>query len=165
MVANTAGGITVADRVRDLETTLVNFNAIRNSPSANFASNWTLNLVQSYDFARASALEGFSIGGSMNARGQAICGFAVDSKLILDPTIPYYAPSYANFGAWVTYRRKLFRQRLDWRLQLNVRNLLDENTLFPLVTVDTRDGRHTPNVAIYTLKEPRTYTFTSTFRF
>ena len=46
-----------------------------------------------------------------------------------------------------------------------MRNLLDENSVFPLVTVDTRDGRHTPSVAIYTLKEPRTWQFTSSVRF
>lgn len=160
-----ANGFTVATRVADLERTLVNFNAIRNSPSANFAPNWTVNLIQTYEFARDSRLAGFALGGSMNARGQAIDGFAVDSALVLDPTLPYHAPGYANFGAWVTYKRKLFRNRVDWRLQLNVRNLLDEHTVFPLVTVDTRDGRHTPNVAIYTLKEPRTYVFTSAFKF
>ena len=165
-----AQGVTVAQRVVDLENTLTNFNAIRNSPSANFASNWTLNLIQTYEFARETRvagvpLNGFSVGGSMNARGKAINGFAVDSRLVLDPTAPYYAPAYLNFGGWITYKRKLFKNRIDWRLQLNVRNLLDENTVFPLVKVDTRDGRHTPSTAIYNLKEPRTYLFTSAFRF
>ena len=165
-----AQGVTVANRVIDLENTLVNFNAIRNSPSANFASNWTLNLIQTYEFARETKiaglpLNGFSLGGSMNARGKAINGFAVDSRLVLDPTSPYHAPSYANFGGWITYRRKLFNNRIDWRLQMNVRNLLDENTVFPLIKVDTRDGKHTPSTAVYNLKEPRTYLFTSAFRF
>ena len=158
-------GLTVAQRVADLENTLVNFNAIRNSPSANFASNWTLNLIQSYDFSRETRLNGFSVGGSMNARGKAINGFAVDSKLVLNPLSPYHAPAYANFGGWVTYKRKLFKNRVDWRLQLNVRNLFDKNTVFPLINVDTRDGKNTPNPAVYTLKEPRTYQFTSTFKF
>ena len=89
----------------------------------------------------------------------------MDSRLVLDPTSPYYAPSYANFGGWITYKRKIFKDRIDWRLQMNVRNLFDRNTIFPLVTVDTRDGKHTPNVAVYNLKEPRTYQFTSSFRF
>ena len=158
-------GTTVRSSVAELENILVNFNAIRNSPSANFASNWTMNLIQSYDFARESRLGGFSVGGSMNARGKAINGFAVDSKLVLDPTQPYYAPSYLNFGAWVTYKRKIFKNKIDWRLQLNVRNLLDDNTIFPLVKVDTRDGKHTPSTAVYNLKEPRTYLFTSAFKF
>lgn len=161
----TNGNITVGDRVAALEETLVNFNAIRNSPSANFASNWTLNLVQSFDFGRTGPLRGFSIGGSMNARGKAINGFAVDAKNVLDPTRPYYAPAYVNFGAWITYRRKIYRDRIDWRLQMNVRNVFDRNTIYPLINVDTRDGRNTPDVAVYTLKEPRTFQFTSTFRF
>ncbi len=165
MRAPTAGNLTVAQRVADLESTLVNFNAIRNSPSANFASKWTLNLIQSYEFAPRGLLRGFSLGGSMNARGKAISGFAVDRNNVLDPTIPYHAPAYANFGAWVTYKRKLFQNRIDWRLQVNVRNVFDKNTIYPLVTVDTRDGRHTPDVAVYTLKEPRTFQITNSFRF
>ena len=134
-------------------------------PSASFASNWTLTLIQSYDFSRETRLNGFSIGGSMNARGKAINGFAVDSKLVLNPLSPYYAPAYANFGGWVTYKRKLFKNRVDWRMQMNVRNIFDKNTIFPLIDVDTRDGKNTPNTAVYTLKEPRTYQFTSTFKF
>ena len=48
---------------------------------------------------------------------------------------------------------------------MNVRNVLDQNTVYPLIDVDTRDGKHTPNTAVYTLKEPRTYSFTSAFKF
>lgn len=165
-----ASGVTVASRLADIENTLVNFAAIKNSPATNFASKWTLNLVQSYDLPREAKvsgvpLAGVSVGGSMNARGKAINGFAVDSNFVLDPTRPYTSPAYAVFGAWVTYKRKLFKNRLDWRLQLNVRNVLDQYTVYPLIDVDTRDGKHTPATAIYTLKEPRTYQFTSTFRF
>ncbi len=167
---DSTNGVTIASRVADLENTLVNFNAIRNSPSANFAPTWTLNLIQTFELPReariaAIPLGGFSLGGSMNARGKAINGFAVDSKFVLDPTLPYYSPPSLNFGGWITYKRKLFKNRVDWRLQLNVRNLLDDNTIFPLVKVDTRDGKHTPSTAIYTLKEPRTYLFTSAFKF
>lgn len=160
----TANNLTVAQRVAELEEILVNFNAIRNSPSANFASKWTLNLIQTYEFG-PGPLRGFSIGGSMNARGKAINGFAVDARNVLDPTRPYHSPSYATFGTWVSYRRKLFQNRIDWRLQVNVRNVFDRYTLYPLVSVDTRDARNTPDVAIYTVKEPRTFQFTSAFRF
>ncbi|MBI5770353.1 MAG: hypothetical protein HZA93_21435 [Verrucomicrobia bacterium] len=161
---------TVASSVAELENILVNFNAIRNSPSANFSPTWTLNLVQTFELPREARLAGlplggFSFGGSMNARGTAINGFAVDSKFVLDPTSPYYSPPSLNFGGWITYKRKLFKNRVDWRLQLNVRNLLDDNTVFPLVKVDSRDGKHTPSTAIYNLREPRTYQFTSSFRF
>lgn len=163
-------GTTVASSVADLENVLVNFNAIRNSPSANFAPSWTMNLIQTLELPREARiaslpLGGVSIGASMNARGPAINGFAVDSKLVLDPTHPYSSPTYATYGAWITYKRKLFKNRVDWRLQLNVRNVLDQYTVYPLIDVDIRDGKHTPTTAIYTLKEPRTYQFTSTFKF
>lgn len=161
----TTNNLTIGQRIADLETTLVNFNAIRNSPSANFASDWTLNLIQSFDFASGGPLKGFSVGSSMNARGRAINGFAVDSKFLLDPTKPYYSPSYATFGSWITYRRKLWQNRIDWRIQLNVRNVLDQHTIYPLIAVDTRDGRHTPDVAVYTLREPRTWLLTNSFKF
>ncbi|MFM9090559.1 MAG: hypothetical protein ACKOUK_02310, partial [Verrucomicrobiota bacterium] len=164
MAAPTAGNLSVAQRVADLEQTLVNFNAIRNSPSANFAARWTLNLIQTHEFA-PGPLGGFSVGGSLNARGPAISGFAVDARNVLDPARPYHAPAHATLGAWVTYRRKLLRQRVDWRLQVNVRNVLDRHTLYPLVTVDRRDGRNTPEVVIFNLREPRTFQFTNSFRF
>ena len=101
----------------------------------------------------------------MNARGKAVGGFAVDSANLLDVTRPYFTPAYANFGAWVTYRRKIFRDRINWSLQMNIRNVFDKNTVYPLFIVDSRDGKHTPSTAVYTLKEPRTYQFTSTFKF
>ncbi len=154
--------IPVSAAVAGLEQTLANFQKIRGSPSSHFASKWTPNLIQSYDLG--GSLKGFSVGGSMNARGKAIGGFAIDSANLLDVTRPYYTPSYANFGAWASYRRKIFRDRIDWRLQLNVRNVLDENTVYPLFIVDRRDGRNTPDT-VYTLKEPRTWQFTSAFRF
>ncbi len=160
-----ANNITLAQRVTQLETSMADFNAIKNSPSANFSSAWTLNLIQSYDLPAEGWTRGFSLGGSMNARGKAINGFEVEGPTnILNPDKPYYAPSYVNFGGWITYKRKL-NNRIDMRLQLNIRNLLDENTIYPLITVDKRDGKHTPDVAVYTLKEPRTFQFTSTFSF
>jgi hypothetical protein len=63
------------------------------------------------------------------------------------------------------YQRKLFKNRVDWRVQVNVRNLFDAYTVFPLRTVDARDGSQRGVNVIYRLSEPRTYTFTSTFRF
>lgn len=162
-------GVPLSTAVTRLRTIQANFNAIRSFPSANFASNWTLNLIQSYELPRETTilgvpLKGVTIGGSMNARGKAINGFA-ETAGILDPTAPFYAPGYTNFGAWVTYKRKLFNNRVNWRLQMNVRNLFDRNTITPLVTVDSRDGNRTPSVAIYQLREPRTFLFTSSFEF
>ncbi len=161
----TANNITVATRVADLETVLRNFEAIQNLPEDIYAPAWTLNIIQSYSFTRESRLAGFSLGGSMNARGRTIDGFAETTASVLNPNQPYYAPTYEIFGAWLTYQRKLFKNRVDWRLQLNVRNVFDAYTIFPLRAVDARDGNHTQATVIYRLSEPRTFTLTSAFKF
>ncbi len=156
---------TVAQNVAQLETYLVNLKAVQDLPEDVFASSWTLNLIQTYSFAQASRFAGFSLGGSVNARGRSIDGFAENAANVFVPTQPYYAPGYETVGAWVTYRRKLFKDRIDWRLQLNVRNLFDAYTVSPLRTIDRRDGTHTGTTATYRLSEPRTFTLTSTFKF
>jgi outer membrane receptor for monomeric catechols len=101
----------------------------------------------------------------MNARGRTINGFAENAANVVVPDQPYYAPTYEIFGAWLTYQRKILAQRVDWRVQLNVRNVFDAYNIFPLRTVDARDGTHRGATAMYRLGEPRTYTLTSTFKF
>ena len=165
LALTTTNSLSVAARVADLETTLINFAAIKNLPADAFAAEWTLNTVQTYEFAPGTRFSGFALGASVNARGRSINGFAEDSKQVLDPTKPYYSPSYETFGAWITYKRKLFKNRVDWRLQLNVRNVFDAYTIYPLRGVDKRDGQGTQVNAVYTLREPRTYQLTSTFKF
>jgi hypothetical protein len=165
MAAPTANDVRVSARVAALETTLANFIAIQSLPEDIYAPSWSVNMIQTYSFAPGSRLAGVSVGGSMNARGKTIDGFAETANNILNPNQPYYAPTNELFGAWITYQRKLLRNRLDWRVQLNVRNLFDAYTVFPLRTVDARDGTHRGAKVIYRLSEPRTYTLTSTFTF
>ena len=161
----TVNNFTVAERVAMVETTLRNFNALQGQPEDFLSARWTLNLIQSYSFASKSRLAGFSIGGSVNARGKIITGFAEGAGNVVDPTQPYYSPATEIFGAWLTYQRKIFKDRIAWRLQLNVRNLFDAYTVYPLRTVDRRDGTHAGTTAVYRLTEPRAYTLTSSFRF
>ena len=164
--ATTPGStLTVADRVATIQTTLSNFVATRNLPEDIYAPSWSLNLIQTYSFARESRLAGFSIGGSMNARGKSIAGFGETRNDIFDPDLRYYAPSFENFGAWITYQRKLFSNRVDWRLQLNVRNVFDAYKVYLNRAVDARDGRHTQANVIYRLNEPRTFALTSAFKY
>lgn len=154
----------VATRVADLERFLQNLEALANFSDDAFAPRWALNLVTSYSF-KQRVLKGFSLGGSMNMRGSTIAGFAEDAGLVIDPTHPYYVRGYTTIGTWLTYQRKLFKNKVSWRVQLNVRNLLDESTVSPLRIVDKRDGTHEGAVATVRLSEPRTYVLTSSFKF
>jgi len=153
----------VAHRVSNLETALQNLAALANYPDDAFAPSWTMNVVTNYSFSQR-LLRGFSLGGSMNMRGRSIAGFAEGAGNVVDPTQPYYVGGVKTVGAWLTYQRKLFNNKVAWRIQLNVRNLLDENTLSPLRLLDKRDGTHKSSIETYRLNEPRTYVLTSSFK-
>jgi hypothetical protein len=156
----------VSTRVAGLESTLANFKSIQSLPSSHFAPAWTFNMIQSYSFK--GALKGFSAGATMRMRGKSIAGFQVDdspTNPLLVPSKPYYASGYTNYGLRVSYNRKVFNGRVGWTLQLNVNNVLDNNTVYPIHIVDRRDGTHLPTTAVYGLREPRTYQITNTFKF
>ena len=168
---NATNNLSVAQRVAQIKDITTNFRAIQGVPADIYAPAWSVNLISSYDFARATRLlgvplAGLSVGANMNMRGPTIDGFAeTSSAAILNPNAPYYASRYEIFGGMIGYSRKIFSQRLDWRLQLNVRNVFDAYTVRVLRTVDARDGTHRGVNAIYHLTEPRTYQLTSTFKF
>ena len=162
--AGSASSDTVAHRVQNLETVIKNFDAIASLPDDAFAPQWGVNLVTSYSFTQR-LLKGISLGGSMNMRGSSIAGFAETTGNVIDPTHPYYVGGYKTIGAWLTDQRRLFKNKVAWRAQLNIRNLLDENTLTPLKFLDKRDGTHDPIAAQYRLSDPRTYVLTSSFKF
>ena len=161
----TGSGLPVSERVARIQTTLDNFVATRNLPEDIYAPSWSVNVIQTYAFARESRLGGFSVGGSMNARGKSISGFGETVVNVFDPDVRYYSPSFETFGAWITYQRKLFTNRVDWRLQLNVRNVFDAYKIYLNRAVDARDGRHTQANVIYRLNEPRTFALTSAFKY
>jgi outer membrane receptor for monomeric catechols len=165
LVEGTSGGGTIANAVSRLENTLANFDALAALPTDSlFAPEWSTNVITSYDLSSSSRLRGISVGASANIRGPTVIGFAETATGVAIADRPYYAKEFVSTGAWITYRRKLFN-KVNWRLQLNVRNVLDENKLFPHRAVDRRDGTGRKDVVIYRLNEPRTFVLTSTFSF
>ncbi|WP_309006729.1 hypothetical protein [Pelagicoccus sp. SDUM812005] len=164
-VSGDGEGRAVSEIVADLEETLRNFERIKDLPADVFAPNWTANLITSYRFAGDSSLKGFSIGGSMNMRGKTINGFGVDDSDTVLPDVPFYSPGYEIFGAWFGYDRKILNDKVNWKFQVNIRNVFDDYTVHPLRSVDTRDGNNTSSTALYMLREPRTIRITNTFTF
>jgi hypothetical protein len=63
-----------------------------------------------------------------------------------------------NGDLWQGYRRKLF-ERIDWRVQLNVRNALGSSSYIPVVA--NPDGR----IAVVRNPPPREYYLKNTFSF
>jgi hypothetical protein len=46
----------------------------------------------------------------------------------IDVQHPYYAPAEANVDGWIGYTRKIANDRIEWRVQLNVRNLIADDS-------------------------------------
>lgn len=71
---------------------------------------------------------------------------------------PYHGPSLGNIDLWVGYGRKI-TDKIDWRVQLNVRNVGDGNALIPITTQP--DGTH----AGMRIAPAQVWSLTNTFTF
>ena len=122
---------------------------------------WHVNVVSNYD-VREGALRGWNVGGA--ARYQSAMTLAYTpvqgpNYIGYDLNRPYRDDAMLDFDAWVGYRRKLFADKVEWRLQLNISNIGVGNELIP-VTVQP-DG--TP--AAYRIRPPQYIFMTNTFSF
>jgi hypothetical protein len=97
---------------------------------------WRANLVTNYSFGRDSIfgekLNGWAVGGAVRWQDKIGIGYPStrnpDGSVNLDLAHPYYAPAETNVDAWVSYQRKVHRDRINWKVQLNVRNLYRDST-------------------------------------
>ncbi|MDA0347559.1 MAG: hypothetical protein O3C20_09160 [Verrucomicrobia bacterium] len=107
---------------------------------------WRWNLVTNYNFDNNSGFRGFNVGGAVRWQDEIGIGrpILVDPELstldnlvyIPDLAHPYFGPTETMVDAWVGWEKELgpyFGRNTLLRIQLNVRNLLDENDLIPVV--------------------------------
>ena len=89
---------------------------------------WRFNFITNYQF-RDGGLKGFSIGGAVRYEDQFAGGYPlindVDRGLVLpDTDNPWLSKRKASFDMSLGYRRKLdILGGVDWRMQINMRNL------------------------------------------
>jgi hypothetical protein len=97
---------------------------------------WRANLVTHYRFGRDSflgdRLKGWSIGGAVRWQDKLGIGYPAsrnpDGSVQFDLARPFYAPAETNVDAFVSYERKVWSDRINWKVQLNVRNLIASDT-------------------------------------
>jgi len=70
---------------------------------------------------------------------------------------PHYGPAEFAVDGWVGYSRKIWQNRINWKLQLNVRNLLDDDQLIPAAAQP--DG----SISSWMAPQGRTFMLRSTF--
>ena len=105
---------------------------------------WRANFVANYDFS-TGFLKGVNVGVGCRWQDKVIVGYkpvyyignqvapnpfvATSAKFDLDQ--PYYGPSETNIDLWVGYTHRI-NKKLNWRTQLNVRNVGKGNSLIPV---------------------------------
>lgn len=118
---------------------------------------YSLNFRTNYSF-REGRLQGFGLGGGARWREAPIVGYTA-----IDPAVRQPIKGTATFivDLSASYRRKLtaFDRKLDWSLQLNVNNVLNEDEIVIGRTYD--DG----TIRTYSFQAQRQWMLTSTFRF
>ena len=126
---------------------------------------WRWNVGTNYTFDSDSKMKGWNIGGA--ARWQDNIG--IGRPVIDDPELgfipdlanPIFGPDELIVDGWIGWGRPLTLGGTDgdWHLQLNIRNLLDEDDLIPVVA--------NPDLTIPVVRIPaeRTWELRSTFRF
>jgi outer membrane receptor protein involved in Fe transport len=76
-----------------------------------------------------------------------------------DLSRPIRGGALTSFDVFLGYGRRLFRNKISWRVQLNVRNAFNKDD--PLVQRALSDGTG----AIYTAQAPRLFILTNSFSF
>lgn len=121
-------------------------------------AKWRFNAVTNYNFSNG-LLKGSNAGLAYRWEGKRVLGYQYSSALnALDVSKPWESPVDQHVDLWVGYGRKL-TSKIDWRIQLNLRNVGEKNSLVP-VNINP-DGK----VALSRIQEGMSWTLTNTFNF
>lgn len=125
-------------------------------------SEWRVNAITNYNFSNDSKLKGFSIGGATRWAAAPVIGYPnrtlSSGQVLPDVGNPYYGSEFFRVDGWIAYDVKL-SAKLRARVQLNVRNVLDESDLIP-----TR-ARSTGEKTNFAAPDPRLFVLSTKLMF
>ncbi len=123
---------------------------------------WRVNALANYTF-RDGWMNGIGVGGAYRYETGATIGFPrffdENGAVRADLSRPIEAPSQDRWDFWFRYRTKLFEDRYDWSIQLNVFNIFGENELIPVRA--NPDG----TFANWRIQDGRSWKLTTTLSF
>jgi outer membrane receptor protein involved in Fe transport len=125
---------------------------------------WRVNFVSNYSFTQG-LLKGANVGIGYRWQDKIAIGYPVKEvtggsteEITFDIDNPYYGPTDDAIDLWVGYGRKL-TPKINWRIQLNVRNVGDGKKLIPL------SAQYDGTVAAWGIAPAQTWTISNTFSF
>jgi hypothetical protein len=124
---------------------------------------WRVNLVANYTFSRHSMFRGFNTGAGVRWQDKYALGYPTrfnpDRSIFVDVENPYWGSDDLNVDLWVGYTRKIFSDKIDWRVQLNARNVIGDSD--PIAITVQPDG----SAAATRLPPEQRFYLTNTFSF
>jgi outer membrane receptor protein involved in Fe transport len=101
---------------------------------------WRANLITNYTFGHdgflGDRLKGWSVGAAVRWQDKLGIGYPTtrnpDGSVNLDLAHPFYAPAETNVDAWIGYERAIWKNRIRWKVQLNARNLIADESVIPI---------------------------------
>lgn len=131
---------------------------------------WRANAIANYDFS-TGVLKGVNMGAGLRWQDKVIIGYTpkyfigdketdpfTATTVKYDLSKPFYGPAETNIDLWVGYTHRI-NKTLNWRTQLNVRNVGKKNSLIP-ITVQP-DG----TVAAWRIAPTMLWTLSNTVEF
>ncbi|GAB5559669.1 MAG: hypothetical protein SynsKO_13160 [Synoicihabitans sp.] len=153
-------------RVYDTLLNGLNSSLAREGQLVSELREWRYNVITNYLFDNDSRFKGFNVGGAfrwedVKAVGYPITLQNVDGQQLALPDLgnPYTDDAIEKVDLWIGYRQRIMNDRVDWRLQLNVRNVFSDGEI--ITTAVQPDGR----ARSVTWREGRTFNLRSTFLF
>ena len=123
---------------------------------------WRVNYVNSYTFNGDHALKGLNVGAGVRWQDKAIVGYpllTVNGVSQPDLTRPAISPAQTNVDAWIGYSKSRVWRNVDWKIQLNIRNIVADDDFIPI-------GVHPDgSFSQYRLPAYRTWMLSNTFSF
>jgi len=126
---------------------------------------WRWNFITNYQFTEDAPdwLEGFRIGGAARWTDDASIGFRQNTDAAGNPALdinsPIFGDTNLNVDLWVGYETPIFNDRIDWSIQLNVRDAFSDDDLIPFV------ANPDETVAIWGIPSSTVFELTSRFKF
>jgi hypothetical protein len=165
-ITDTSGNTNTANYFNNVVTSQVALAKALEGAVASDQRQYHASYLTNYVFSTGK-LKGFSLGGSARWESRAVIGYFGKAGDPTAPTVinlndvtrPVYDKGNYYMDVWTSYSRKIWGDRIGWKLQLNINNVNESGHLQP-VSVNF-DG--TPWA--YRIIDSRQFVLTSTFTF
>ena len=129
---------------------------------SNEQREWRYTFVTTYRFMEG-AFRNFSVGGAARWETKAATGYVFEVEPesgVPVPNVnrPFFDDGLFSGDLWLSYERQL-TDKIDWRVQLNIRNAFGDDDDIPVIT--NPDGQ----VSVIRIPNPRTIYLSNTFKF